>query len=407
MNLRTGTTVWQTTDSPLPETPPLRVSESCDVVIIGGGISGALCALQLARSGHDVIVLDRRDPISGSTPASTALIQYDLDLPLTRLRNLVGRPNADRAYRACYQAVCELPAFAKSFGASAALTARPSLYVAGNDLDAAALGEEATQRAGLGIDAKYIDANMLSARFGVRRAGAVLSGGAFEANPVLLARHALNKAILYGARVFGQTEARWHGAGPRGVTVSTGSERSVHARHLVCAAGYESAYILGFNPCTLSSTYAVASPAGAASAMKTPAMIWEAASPYLYARTTKDGRIVVGGEDEPFADPGTRDALIAEKSATLARKFSELMPEVPFTVEKAWAGTFAETRDSLPFIGPVAGFPNSIFTLGYGGNGILFSYIASKMVCDYVQGSASPLADLFSFDRATRVQSAG
>lgn len=402
MNLRTGTTVWQTTDAPLAETPPLRVSESCDVVIIGGGISGALCALQLARLGHDVIVLDRRDPISGSTPASTALIQYDLDVPLTRLRNLIGRANADRAYRACYEAVCELPAFAKSFGASASLTARPSLYVAGKDMDAAALGDEATQRAGLGIDAKFIDANVLSSRFGVRRAGAILSGGAFEADPVQLARHALNEAIRYGARVYGQTEARWHGASPRGVTVSTCNDRSVHARHLICAAGYESAHILGFNPCTLSSTYAVASPAGAASAIKTPAMIWEAASPYLYARTTKDGRIVVGGEDEPFADADARDALTPAKSATLARKFSELMPEVPFTVEKAWAGTFAETRDSLPFIGAVAGFPNSLFTLGYGGNGILFSYIASKIACDLVRGCESPLEDLLSFDRAAR-----
>ena len=46
-------------------------------------------------------------------------------------------------------------------------------------------------------------------------------------------------------------------------------------------------------------------------------MIWEASDPYLYLRTTPDGRILCGGEDEEFSDEAARDALLPRKTATL------------------------------------------------------------------------------------------
>ncbi len=48
---------------------------SCDVAVVGAGITGALIADELAGHGHDVVVLDQRDVCWGSTAASTALLQ--------------------------------------------------------------------------------------------------------------------------------------------------------------------------------------------------------------------------------------------------------------------------------------------------------------------------------------------
>jgi glycine/D-amino acid oxidase-like deaminating enzyme len=42
-------------------------------------------------------------------------------------------------------------------------------------------------------------------------------------------------------------------------------------------------------------------------------MIWEASDPYLYLRTTPDGRIICGGEDEDFSDEAARDRLLGRK----------------------------------------------------------------------------------------------
>lgn len=38
-------------------------------------------------------------------------------------------------------------------------------------------------------------------------------------------------------------------------------------------------------------------------------LIWNTADPYLYMRTSDDGRFLIGGEDEEFRNPPKRDAL--------------------------------------------------------------------------------------------------
>ena len=42
---------------------------------------------------------------------------------------------------------------------------------------------------------------------------------------------------------------------------------------------------------------------------------------YLYLRTTTEGRVIVGGEDENFVSAKRRDTLISQKTRTLVKKF--------------------------------------------------------------------------------------
>jgi glycine/D-amino acid oxidase-like deaminating enzyme len=65
----------------------------------------------------------------------------------------------------------------------------------------------------------------------------------------------------------------------------------------------------------------------------------------------------------------------------------------------SWAGTFGETRDGLAYIGQIPKFPRSYFTLGFGGNGIVFSILAAEMIRDSLQGRANPCDGLFEFGR--------
>ena len=74
-------------------------------------------------------------------------------------------------------------------------------------------------------------------------------------------------------------------------------------------------------------------------------MIWEAADPYLYVRTTPDGRVICGGEDEEFSDEEKRDALLARKTATLQRKLKQLLPNIDTRIDFAWTGSFGAEFD--------------------------------------------------------------
>ena len=48
--------------------------------------------------------------------------------------------------------------------------------------------------------------------------------------------------------------------------------------------------------------------------------------PYLYMRTTSEGRIIVGGEKKDFVNAKRRDDLISTRSWTLVKKFNKLFP---------------------------------------------------------------------------------
>lgn len=83
-NLRMGTPVWlRLGDMLLPEE---LLAENHTVAVVGSGMSGTLITDAVLRTGKSVAVVDRLGLVRGSSPASTALLQFEIDQPL-RARN--------------------------------------------------------------------------------------------------------------------------------------------------------------------------------------------------------------------------------------------------------------------------------------------------------------------------------
>ena len=80
------------------------------MLVMGAGITGALIADALARTGLKVAVVDKRGLAKGSTMASTALVQYEIDTPLITLTRKIGKEKAVRAWRRSRLAVEALAA---------------------------------------------------------------------------------------------------------------------------------------------------------------------------------------------------------------------------------------------------------------------------------------------------------
>jgi glycine/D-amino acid oxidase-like deaminating enzyme len=77
MDLRSGIPYWRTIDPQPFEVPPLTEDATCEVAVLGGGITGALVGHSLVQSGVDTILVDKRELVTGSTAASTGLLQYE------------------------------------------------------------------------------------------------------------------------------------------------------------------------------------------------------------------------------------------------------------------------------------------------------------------------------------------
>jgi len=68
MDLRSGHPFWLLKNGLLADYPSLKHDESCEVAVIGGGITGALVAYHLAQEGVETVLVDKRDIGGGSTP---------------------------------------------------------------------------------------------------------------------------------------------------------------------------------------------------------------------------------------------------------------------------------------------------------------------------------------------------
>jgi glycine/D-amino acid oxidase-like deaminating enzyme len=209
----------------------------------------------------------------------------------------------------------------------------------------------------------------------------------------------LRLAVTRGAHLF-EGEAVEFDTAARSVGVQLNNGRQIEARSVVLATGYVMPDIVHSTIQTVSSSWAIATTPQPQNIWKDAALIWENRKDYLYARTTRAGRIIIGGEDsEEEIEPERRDRLILEKSRALAQKLAALWPVANTEIEFRWSGTFDTTRDGLPLIGPVPDAKCIYAAYGYGGNGITFSFMAAQLIGDLIAGSTSPLLRDFALDR--------
>ena len=401
MKLKSGCIFWpQVYQGPRPHFPKLERDMKCDVAIIGGGITGALVAYHLTRAGIPTLLVDRHEVGHGSTAASTGLLLYEIDTPMIELAGRIGKERAVAAYRASVESLLAFEPLVGELGDSCGLVARPSLYLASDEKDVDQLRAECEARRSMQIEVEFLSRDELREAFNVRRPAALWSRRAFEVDPFRLTLQLIRRATTMGLHVFNETEIRHVTTESNCMTLHCSTDVRVTARKVVFATGYETMQKLPGDLCRLSSTYALASqPLPSLTKWPERCLIWESARPYSYLRTTEDDRAIIGGGDEDIADPSRRDRLLEEKTRYLCESFSELFPHLPIEVSCGWAGTFAQSKDDLPYIGELPQFPHSYFALGYGGNGITFGLLAAQVLRDLFLGKKDERAELFGFER--------
>lgn len=408
-DLHEGSTPWGYTagdlnDKPTQTPPPARETEwrdlRCDVLIVGAGITGAFLAEHLAQGGRRVAILDREPPGCGSTAASTAMLQWEIDAPLVELADRYGFERAADIYRRSRVAVTSLADLVQARGFACEFRRRSTIYLGGAGIDAAEIAAEHGARRRAGLPGRLLTGDALARKHGFSREAAIVSPGSAEADPLKLTHALLHGAMARGARVLAG-DALDYVPSTDGVGVVTAEGQTVEAGHVLLATGYALPDFIHSPLHRTVSSWAIATrPQPPKGLWPGRELVWEAAERYSYARTTTDGRIVFGGEDEEIVDPLERDALITTKARTLSRKLAELRPDADAEADLAWSGAFGETDDGLPLIGAVPGRPRILAAYGYGGNGITFSFMASRILAQLVLGRSRPWFEAFALDRA-------
>lgn len=399
MDLRSNEPYWLIKNAFDKSYPSLNKSIETDILVIGSGITGALIAWHLIKEGKEVVLVDRRDVCNGSTAVSTALLQYEIDVPLHQLIGQRGVETAVSTYKHCEKAIYDLKKIVDKIHSKCHFEFKKSIYFTTTRDDIKMLETEFHSRKAYGFSVEWLDEDALQ-ELGLKAYGGIESASGAVMDPYRLTHDLLMFCAKKGARIFDRTEINDIKPANKKLLAVTDEKQTIKANHIIHCTGYESVKRLSKKIVNLKSTYALASEA----VENLPVafqnhLYWDTSSPYLYFRATSDNRMIIGGGDERFKNATKRDALLDKKWNYLGTQFQKCFPAIDFKPDYIWAGTFGETKDGLPFIGRPKPELNEHYVLGFGGNGITYSVMAMDAINDSIHHTNHPFLDDYRFDR--------
>lgn len=400
MRLRTFESFWLIKNGLLYSYPSLRNTRlHTEIAVVGGGITGALISYSLIQAGYKVILLDKRDIAMGSTSATTSMLQYEIDVSLTELSKKVGNDDAALAYTEGIKAIDTLAKLIAKEKIDCGFEKNRSLYVAHNKSQAGKLHKEYEARKACGIDVKWMTAEAIKKQFGIVCHGGILSQVAAYVDAYQLAHELLKISVERGLQVYDQTEIKKIDHQKNSVKIYTKEDAVVTCKNIVYCAGYETTEMLQEKIADIFTTYACISEQNIS--LKKPLqnlLVWDTNDPYFYMRTTDDGRLIIGGADDP-TDKKLDVNKKESQSKKLIKQLQKKLPGIDFINDFTWAGKFGTTKDGLPYIGNNKKYANSFYVLGFGGNGITFSVQGMQMITDWLQGKENRLHHIYRFGR--------
>jgi glycine/D-amino acid oxidase-like deaminating enzyme/nitrite reductase/ring-hydroxylating ferredoxin subunit len=376
-----------------PRFGKLTKNIECDVLVVGGGITGLTAAYLLKKAGNRVCVLERGRLAHGDTGCTTAHVTCVTDLRLTAMAKLFGRESARLVWQAGLAATSTIEQIARGEKIDCEFRRVPGFLHAALEEDRDETKEfkaDARLAEELGFATTFVEEVPVISKPGMRVANQAL----FE--PLKYLAGVAKTVDGGGSAIYEESEAKEFIDEPLGVKVNGKEVRCgylVIATHvpLMGKTGLASATYLQTKIYPYS-TYAIGAkiPSGAIP----EASYWDTADPYFYLRIDRK-------DDHDYAIFGGLDHKTGQKQ-DLKQRFAHLLRLLLKIVPKArvdchWSGQVIETNDGLPYIGETA--KSQFVATGFGGNGMTFGTLSAMMACDKVLGRENPWQDLLSVRR--------
>ncbi|WP_283152358.1 NAD(P)/FAD-dependent oxidoreductase [Guptibacillus hwajinpoensis] len=396
MQLHHGSLFWPTTVTEPPTFPELTSSITCDVLIIGGGMSGSILAKTLADYHVDTVLIEKDTIGSGSTSANTGLLQFSNDAMLVDLIDRFGKEKAVYFYKLCLKAIDELEKVAGSLSESAEFKRAESLYFASNDHHVKKLKKEYEALTHHGFEADYIDRHAIESLFSFTAPAGIYTKSEAEVNPYKFALALTSGARELGLRVFEHTEILSHQFNKNDLIFET-EKGEIRAKHVIYATGYGTQEFAKTKGALLERTYTIATePIPKFPGWHNQALIWETDRPYYYLRTTADHRILIGGLDSNLK----KEEKLEQQGQLLLTKLHEMFPSIQTSIAYEWSAIFGSTKDGLPYIGKHPKYEGVYFMLGYGGNGTVYSMLGAEILKDLILYDHHPAMEITRLNRS-------
>lgn len=378
-----------------------EIASHYDVVIVGGGMSGALTAYRVAQAGHNTLLIDKGEIGSASSAANTGLMQYMSDKLLHECVKDFGELEAYHFYKASKEGLEDIETLSKLLDARVNFIKRDSLFIASTKRDKKVIKDEYQALKYFDFPVDYVDSEQLEEAYGIKKYNALITHEDAEINPYVF----VNEVVKYAHSnfhldVLENTELVKYEKKEEQILCQL-NDRVITTNKLIMTTGYAKNKITKryIHREEFVASYAVVTqPIEENQFWKDKAMIWESARPYLYIRHVPGNRVLIGGLDEK-TDKIPNEKHIQKQGKRLIKAFNKLYPDIELEVAYAYGARFGETKDGKPFIGKIEEDAEVYGLYGYGGNGTVYSSFGSKLLLDMIEGKYNPLSEIFKLKR--------
>jgi glycine/D-amino acid oxidase-like deaminating enzyme len=401
MNVHNGHLFWPETIKNDIRYPVLEAKINCDVLIVGGGISGALCAFILAKEiDLNIVLIDKAQPGSGSSSAHSGILQSASDRMLHELIEQKGEQDAVFFYQLCQQSLERLSVISQNLSQDTDWTPKKSLFIAGSDEDSQKLRMEYDALKKFGFMAEYMSPIEIASKFPFSKPAALATGGTADVNPYKLTHLLLKEAEESGVRIFGETPLMHKEKTVHGFTNET-EKGTIQSRYIIFATGFENEFLVRQLGARLSRSYTVVTEA-------VPSLgewhygwiIRETHCPFYFMRTTEEGKILAGGLEEENSDAPFNKEMITRHSKRLVQRINETSPGLSPRITHSWCTAVGESPDGLPYIGEHPNRIGEYYCLGFGTNKIVYSMMGAEIIKDLITKGFHPASRLFTIARS-------
>lgn len=382
----------------------LRGEHTADVVVIGGGLTGATAAYVLARGGLDVVLVEADRLASAGTAAGLGCLLPEPAVSFRAAEASVGIRRARAAWQDARTSTLEMAALLRRLAVRCDLDAAPLVTTAPTSEAAVQLQRERTARVAAGLDVSSMPLRVAQATVGASALAAFKQRDAFVFDPVRATMGLVRAAEEAGARVFERSAVRRTTYTRRdaevvlangrirasGVFVATATPGKVFrplARHVREGEGY----------------VVVTEPLSSRMKRETgrrDCLVVEAGESPRWLRWLGDGRAMFAGATSTPAGARKATKVLVQRTGQLMYELSLRHPVISgLPARWSWPVPLATTADGLPWVGPHRNYPFHFFALAFGWQGDSLALLAARTALRHFKGEPKRGDDLFGFGR--------
>lgn len=364
--------------------PPLKGTRVTDCAIVGGGFAGLFTALELARAGMRVAVIEAHAVGFGASGRNGGFVSDGFASGDAAIAQRVGRAHADALHALSVEGVALMRA------------AVQDLAIPGADLHPGILrlrrfDRGADLRAAATPEAPYLDrAAIRELLVTGRYFHGIAEHTAFHLHPLNTARALATEIERLGGVVVEGSAVTGHALHGARKTLTTARGR-IEARHVVFATGGHTGPLVprlrrAMLPIATYVMLSEAAPDLLAQAIRTRMAVGDDRRAGDYYRLVEGGaRLLWGGRitTRATATPG----IVRELRREMLGTYPQL---APLKTELGWSGLMAYARHRMPQVGTLA--PGVWHVTAFGGHGLNTTAIGGKVLAEAILGQSDRIA---------------